>query len=248
MIKVFTQGIYSILLLPFLPVLAKSQHLLAKATAPLLSGPMKNSNLVKQLEQLIYELEREQYSSEDFIEKVSELMKEEAAKGELEQWLSSFDEKSENVDITLARKLFYKPLKWWYLKLHFMKEGNRHGLHAHRNVLSTQVIVRGKLKVQEFDRLSPLTPPYVNLRLKYEGDAHANDALMSTDTISNVHGFEPYPEGAVRFQFYLRGHTVFLQRFPKRGRLYVHLAKGSDCSCGQVIEAELGRTGRRGES
>lgn len=246
MIKVLFQGIYSILVLPFLPLVARSERLFSKITSPLLVGPMKSTSCVKQLEHLIYELERGQDTPEQFIEKVSEVMKVAIAKGELDRWLDSFDETTQNVDITLARKLFYKPLKWWYLKLHFMTEGNRHGLHAHRNVLSTQVIARGRLKVQEFDRLSPLAPPHVDLRLRYAGDVSINDALMSTDILANVHGFEPYPEGAVRFQFYLRGHARFLQRFPKRGRLYVHIPKVLKSD--DIIRAELGRSGRKGES
>ena len=247
MFKIILVSIYSVLISPFLVLSSRySFSVFQFISKPLLSGPLSDSDLTRNIQKLIYQLNRKDLSEYEFISSVSEKMKAAHENGELDQWLNLYNEGQNNVDVTLARCLFFEPLKWWYLKIHFMKEGNRHGLQAHRNVLSTQVIARGRLKVQEFDRVSLLQPPTVKLKLRNAGDAVVGATLMSTDEFANVHGFEPYSEGAVRFQFYLRGHTSFLNRFPKRGRLYVDI-KGADQG-EDIIEATLGRAGRPGES
>lgn len=212
---------------------------------PLLSGPFEGT-LVKKIDEAIYDLELGELNDYSFILAVSSAMRDAIQAGELDYWLEMDVRPEADVDVVLKRCFGFAPLKWWYLKLHFMAVGNVHHLHAHRNVISAQVVARGKLRVREFDLVGPLENP-ARLRVVRNGDVGPLGALISTDSFCNVHGFEPAGEPAVRFQFYLRGHCSFRDRlFPKRGRLYLH--PRWDTLKDDIVLADLGEAGRSGES
>lgn len=213
--------------------------------APLVSGPYRG-NLVDRIWSEIDSLQRGRVDQEQFIERIANAMRETYEAGELAEFMSLADESKENLDITLTRCLGFLPLKWWYVKLHFMAPGNVHQLHRHRTVISAQVIVRGALDAEQYNLVSVEDDDKVTLEPVPLSEGNQYQVLLSTDKHCNVHGFEPMPGGAVRFQFYLRGHDSFLNRIPKRGRHYVHLSGQTD-RAGLVL-GRLGRTGRAGES
>ena len=214
-------------------------------SAPLLSGPFQGKLNAKILN-LLYQLEARALTDEQFIEAIAQEMLKAVERGEINSFTHLVDEKSTNLDITLKSCLGYLPLKWWYLKLHYMNPDNCHQLHAHRNVISAQVIIRGSLDAEQYNLVGSLRDSTTQLEPFSGPTDNTPQMLLSTNTYCNVHGFQPTSEGALRFQFYLRGHTGFLNRFPKRGRLYVHLR--SECTSDGYVLADIGGAGRPCES
>jgi hypothetical protein len=242
----FVQLVYSIALSPALvaaSVLRPSLH--HRLATPLLSGPYRGK-LIDDIWRHIYSLQRASISQEEFISRIASEMCAAYEAGELDPFLRMADEGLENLDITLARCLGFLPLKWWYLKLHFMAPGNVHQLHRHRTVISAQVIIRGSLKARQFNLVDIQDDSIVALEPVPIEPVNGYQVLLSTDGYCNVHGFEPCSTGALRFQFYLRGHDKFLKRNPKRGRRYIELLDRLDES-GNVL-GRLGRDGAAGES
>jgi len=245
-LQTLLQVTYAVILSPALVTsmrLSPSLHrILSK---PLVSGPFEGKLNARILSNL-YQLEARKLTDKDFIQIIAEEMVKAVQRGELNSFMHLVDEQSTNLDITLKRCLGYLPLKWWYLKLHYMTPENRHQLHAHRNVISAQVIIRGSLAAEQYNLVGTLSDSPTQLEPVSVPAASKPQMLLSTNTYCNVHGFQPTSEGALRFQFYLRGHTGFLNRFPKRGRLYVHLR--NDRTPDGYVLADIGEAGRPGES
>lgn len=240
------QLVYSTVLLPALVAAsALSPSLHRRLAAPLLSGPYRGK-LIDDIWNHVYSLQRGSISQEEFIGRIASAMCAAYEAGELDPFLRRADESHENLDITLARCLGFLPLKWWYLKLHFMAPGNVHQLHRHRTVISAQAIIRGSLKVRQFNLVDVQDGSIVALEPIPIEPRNGYQVLLSTDSYCNVHGFEPCSTGALRFQFYLRGHDKLLKRIPKRGRRYIQLLDRFDES-GNVL-GRLGRVGAAGES
>lgn len=236
---------YSVVAAPALIAASAISPTLHRAlAAPLLSGPYRGK-LVGRVWMQIDDLQRGNLSQEEFIENIATAMREAYESGELDDFLDLADEAHENLDVTLTQCLGFLPLKWWYIKLHFMAPGNVHQLHRHRTVISAQVIVRGALDAEQYNLIN-VDDDKVALEPVPLAQRNQCQVLLSTDKYCNVHGFEPRSCGAVRFQFYLRGHDSLLNRIPKRGRHYVHLSGQTDAS-GRVL-GRLGSTGRAGES
>lgn len=245
-LKVIFQLIYSVVMFPVLYLtmkLAPGLHMFF--VRPLVSGPFKGA-LTKKIWSEIYRLEGGKIDDEEFISNVSNHMVTAYKSGELNSFLFLADEKKSNLDVTLLRCLNFLPMKWWYLKMHFMAPGNRHHVHAHRTVISAQAILRGELVANQYNLLAKIGEDVVKLQPVPITKNRGCQVLISTDKYCNVHGFEPLLQGALRLQFYLRGHDTFLGRIPKRGRLYVHFNGQSDQN-GSVF-ARIGETGRSGES
>lgn len=245
--KLAGQALYSILFAPLLSLTVKffpRVHMIL--CKPLVSGPF-HGKLVDDIFQTLYQYERSSLDEEQFITAVNKRMCEAVHSGEIDDYLNTPVFAGQNLDITLSRCLGYAPLRWWYLKLHFMAEDNIHGLHAHRNVLSTQVIARGSLAVQEYDLVGSLDDSPTRLKLRRDEEVGPVSGFISTDRVANVHGFRPVQTPAVRFQFYLRGHTGLIKMLtPKRGRLYVHPLGAPDEN--GILMASIGESGKAGES
>lgn len=217
-----------------------------KLASPLLRGPF-SGRLIDEIQEAVYKMESGDISDDDFITCVCHAMQESVVRGELQQWLNMDVRDDENIDIVLKKCIGYAPLKRWYLKLHFMAPGNVHGLHGHRDVLSTQVIARGKLHVQEMALLGSLDDNPTKIKIIRDEPVGPVNGFVTSDRIGNVHGFEPVDGPAVRFQFYLRGQTSLKARlFPKRGRLYIH--PDWESRSGDILYAKIGASGKSGES
>ena len=240
---------YAVLMAPALAIAIKLNPSLHRfLSTPLISGPFQGE-LNYRIWKHLYRLEAGKLTDEQFIQEIAEAMVTAVEQGELDQFTNLVNEQDTNLDITLQRCLGYLPLKWWYLKLHYMAPGNRHQLHAHRNVISAQVIIRGVLVAEQYDLIGTLSDSPTQLKAVDLPAGNTDNnylMLLSTTAYCNVHGFEPAPGGALRFQFYLRGHTNFLNRFPKRGRLYVNL-RDALTPDGYSL-ADIGEAGRPGES
>ncbi|MGE4370502.1 MAG: hypothetical protein AB7E12_12565 [Burkholderiaceae bacterium] len=246
-IKTILKVIYGILLSPILYWSARHQHAIHQAIIrPLTSGPFKGK-LIGEIWDHVYQLESGAVDNDSFTQAVCLSMQNAVRDGQIDYWLKMPTKPEQNIDISLCRSIFYTPLKRWHLNLHFMAEGNIHNPHGHRDVLSTQVIAKGRMKVQEFDLIDSLEKNPTTLIIRRDEVVDAVSGFITTDSVCNVHGFEPYLGPAVRFQFYLRGQGgIKGVLFPKRGRLYVHPIW--DTRDGNTVLANLGRSGRPGES
>lgn len=208
-----------------------------RLVGPLLVGPFRGE-LVEKIWQEIYLLEKGGVSNEEFARAITARMCSAVSSGQLDGWLK-MGVGGGNRDLLLVKSVGYTPFKRWYLKLHFMEQGNKHGLHAHHDVISTQVIARGKLHVKEFDLLGGIKNNSIRIKKRRDGVVEAVNGFITTAHECNVHGFEPVDGAAVRFQFYLRGQSGFMAGlFPKRGRLYVRPC--SDSMVGDVVFARIG--------
>lgn len=110
--------------------------------SPLVEGPLKGK-LIGNVQALIVSLERQELTEEDFISQVMQAMRSAILARDIDPWMPSKINRTSNV--VLARCYGYAPRKQWHLKLHLMAAGDRHRIHAHKDVISAQVVAGGRL-------------------------------------------------------------------------------------------------------
>ena len=213
---------YALAFAPLLGMLvARHQKLHRRISAPLLGGPYRGY-LLRAIQGAIYELECGNLSHEELVGRILDEMCAALRRDEFDSWFPSHIEKP--AAIVLSECYGYAPGKRWHLKLHIMPEGNKHRLHAHRDVCSAQVVARGKLHVQEFELVDRIGENKYRLKTVRNEVLMPLEGFVTTDRATNVHGFVPVGGPALRLQFNLRGYGASAARlFPQMGRLYLRL-------------------------
>jgi hypothetical protein len=81
-----------------------------------------------------------------------------------------------------------------------------HPPHGHHNLISTQMILRGRVHAREYDRVARLDEGTVLLRLLSDGWMERGALLQATEVARNVHWFAADENPCVMLNFYVLGY------------------------------------------
>jgi hypothetical protein len=126
------------------------------------------------------------------------------------------------------------------LQLIHVAPGEVHPPHVHHNVISTQLVLHGTLRVREFERMRRLADGRLALAPLVNGWYGPGDAMQSADFFRNGHWFAAGDAPAVMLNFNVRGHErrTFEPTGTTLGRRIVDAA-GPATSDGAIAAAEL---------
>ncbi len=92
------------------------------------------------------------------------------------------------------------------MQLLHVADGEVHPPHHHHNLLSLQVVIRGRVHLREFDRIARCGPDSIRLRLASDRLLQPGDAFRSSEWHRNAHWFAAVGGPAVVFNFNARGY------------------------------------------
>jgi hypothetical protein len=92
------------------------------------------------------------------------------------------------------------------LQLFYIDPNVFHPPHAHHNILSTQLILRGRAHLREYDRIARLDEDTLLMRLRTDGWAGPGAALRTTEIDANCHWFGAGDEPVVMLNFNAYGY------------------------------------------
>jgi hypothetical protein len=92
------------------------------------------------------------------------------------------------------------------LQLFYLDANVFHPPHCHHNILSTQLMLRGRCHIREFDRIARLSEDTMLLRLKRDAWIGPGEALRASEIDANCHWFGAGGEPAVMLNFNAYGY------------------------------------------
>ncbi|MCC7272905.1 MAG: hypothetical protein IT561_09560, partial [Alphaproteobacteria bacterium] len=81
-----------------------------------------------------------------------------------------------------------------------------HPPHGHHNIVSTQVVLAGRVRCREYDRVARLDADTLLLRPRFDGWLEVGDAMRTTEVERNVHWFAAGDAPAVMLNFSAYGY------------------------------------------
>lgn len=91
------------------------------------------------------------------------------------------------------------------LMLFFIAPGHSHPPHAHHDVASVQMVVRGTIDARQYARERRLDPRTLALRPVADRRLGPGDVILTTERIDNVHWFGAVDQPAVVLNYSLNG-------------------------------------------
>lgn len=91
------------------------------------------------------------------------------------------------------------------LMLFFIAPGHSHPPHAHHDVASVQVVVRGTIDARQYARERRVDPQTLALRPTSDQRMGPGDVILTTERIDNVHWFGAVDQPAVILNYSLNG-------------------------------------------
>lgn len=123
--------------------------------------------------------------------------------------------------------------------LYRVDEGEVHAPHHHFNVISTQIVVRGRIRLREYDRVKRDESGNLIMKLVSDRILNPGDWFQASEWVRNVHWFQAIDGSALIFNTNARGFekTTFDQEEGNFGRRYIDPTKfGED---GGVLGREI---------
>lgn len=181
---------------------------------------VKESPLYRKVADLINRLETGQITPEHFSEELGKYYQEIDINGELYE---------EMVDLAEGRprvKLITRSGegKLWRLQLWWVAPNSCQPPHAHHNLVSTQVVLKGKAHVRQYDRVKRLDDRTLVLRQTSDRMLSPYEYFKTTDFEDNTHWFGADNEPATILNLNAKGYlrdTFETRKDRKLGRYYV---------------------------
>jgi hypothetical protein len=92
------------------------------------------------------------------------------------------------------------------IQLFYLEKNILHPPHCHHNILSTQLMLVGRVYAREYDRIARLTPKSLLLRLRTDRWMLPGDALVASELDKNCHWFGAGDEPAVMLNLNAYGY------------------------------------------
>lgn len=98
------------------------------------------------------------------------------------------------------------------LQLVHVAEDEVHPLHQHHNLISTQIVLEGRIRLREYDRVRKPDGSVV-LSLARDAVLYPGEPFQASEWARNVHGFEATGGPAILWNFNARGYerTTFAE-------------------------------------
>jgi quercetin dioxygenase-like cupin family protein len=184
---------------------------------------------------LIEKLDRHEISPDDYIDGVRALHQSMDLAAELKPWIErALDERKDQV---LNQKT--TPTKSWTMQLLYLEAGEVHPPHCHHNLISTQVVLHGRVYAREWDRVARLGPDTILLRTRTDRWFGPGDRFETTEVSRNAHWFCADDKPAVMLNFYILGFQEWTFDPPgTKGRRMLAPTVGAQ-SDGLIVAREL---------
>jgi hypothetical protein len=92
------------------------------------------------------------------------------------------------------------------LQLLYLEPREVHPPHCHHNLISTQVVLSGRVYVREYDRVARVDEDTILLRLRTDRWFRVGDTMQTTEVDRNAHWFAADDQPAVMLNFYIHGY------------------------------------------
>lgn len=92
------------------------------------------------------------------------------------------------------------------LQLLYLEPREVHPPHCHHNLISTQVVLSGRVYVREYDRVARIDDDTILLRLRTDRWFGVGDSMQTTEVERNAHWFAADDRPAVMLNFYILGY------------------------------------------
>jgi hypothetical protein len=92
------------------------------------------------------------------------------------------------------------------LQLLYLEPREVHPPHCHHNLISTQVVLSGRVYVREYDRVARIDDDTILLRLRTDRWFGGGDTMQTTEVERNAHWFAADDQPAVLLNFYILGY------------------------------------------
>lgn len=184
---------------------------------------------------LIDQLDRHVISPDQYIDAVRALHHSMDMPAELAPWI----EKAlvERKDQVLNQKT--TPTKSWTMQLLYLEPNEVHPPHCHHNLISTQVVLRGRVYAREWDRVARLDADKILLRTRTDRWFQVGDRFETTEVSKNAHWFCADENPAVMLNFYILGFQEWTFDPPAaKGRKMLDPTYGVQ-SDGMIIAREM---------
>lgn len=122
--------------------------------------------------------------------------------GELRGWIDRAH--AERADQTLHRRT--SPTHRSSLQLLWLDPHEVHPPHGHHNLISSQMVLDGRLDAREYDRVARVDADTLLLRLLFDGETRYGDVVQATEAARNVHWFATDDKPCVLLNFYVHGY------------------------------------------
>lgn len=144
----------------------------------------------------------------------------------------------EGADQILQRRMTPANTMWFQL-LH-MQPHEAHPPHGHRDLISNQVVLSGRVYLREYDRVQRIDEQTVLLKLRSDGWREVGDRIRTTEVDRNVHWFGSGDTASVQLNFFLTGcqRWTFDANPGRRGRTYYDVTREATAD-GLIIGHEI---------
>jgi hypothetical protein len=110
----------------------------------------------------------------------------------------------QRADQPIARKSW--PGRDYTIQIIYIRPREVHPCHHHHNVVSTQMVLAGRVFGREYERIARRPDGMLLLRPLAEGWFERGNAMQSSEMSRNVHWFAAADEPAAMFNFNIRGY------------------------------------------
>ncbi len=162
--------------------------------------------LVDRLRGLTSELRAGAITPEEYVRAVEKLYRMTDLEAELGRWLDEPRGKLQSIGF---RQFFLAAIGQdrprAALWLFFVPPGVTYPPHAHHDMASAQCVVRGNLRVRQYERVSRLDPLTIGIRPVSERGLVPGGTILMTEFLDNVHWFGTEEEPAILLNCHLSG-------------------------------------------
>jgi hypothetical protein len=149
----------------------------------------------------IEKLGRREITPDEYIDRIRDLHRSIDLPVELAPWIERA--LAERKDQVLNQKT--TPERSWTMQLLYLEPREVHPPHCHHNLISTQVVLTGRVYAREWDRVARLGPDTILLRTRTDRWFGVGDRFETTEVSRNAHWFCADDKPAVMLNFYILG-------------------------------------------
>ena len=159
------------------------------------------SPTMKEIRGMISRLGQRRLTVPQFQKEVLRVYREGDLWGQLGPWIGECLAKKR--DRILWREI--KATRDFTLQLIYLAPNTAHPPHYHFNHVSTQLVMAGRMRAREYDRLAAITEDSVMLKPVYDGVHAVGDTMQTAEFHRNVHWFGALTEPTVFLNFNVHG-------------------------------------------
>ena len=153
-----------------------------------------------------------------------------------------------------AKKINAKNPQEWFMRRHidecryalhcfYVADGEVHPPHHHHNVVSTQIVMRGRLHLREYDRVKRTPEGTLLIRVISDKIIKEGDVFQASEWKRNAHWFAAVDGPAIIFNMNARGfeQDTFATDADRFGRLYLDPTRVGTDGLAEVDEFDEAR-------